>query len=158
MRRKSAIVVLYTLVGPAIGAVVTIIALIAYGALSDVHALRQEFAEQGPGVLFALPLMLFYGVPVSYYTGGLQALLCGLLLAAISDLDGRFTYAQAAFAAAVTSLVSAAFIIGVLHAGAEAALFLVAAGVPASLIVRFLFREKMAPVFEIRENRIAANA
>lgn len=145
-RGKTAIVVIYTLLGPAIGGMLTISVLIAMTAATTGFESGYDNFDAPLQMLLSLPMTLLLGALFGYYVGGVQAVMCALLLAAISDLNGRFSYARAAIASMVVAFLSAVFFYVAIDDNLGNAAFMVAAGPPTSLILRFLFRKRFAPV------------
>ena len=140
---KASIAIIYTVFGPAVGGILTSFAFVA------------DFQYRFPiKVLFESPIAMLFdifefvasAVIAGYFFGGFQAAACGILLMTMSDRNARFSYIQAGLAPILVAIISAALIVFIFDAGIDAALFLVAAGPPTSLILRFLFRKRFAPV------------
>lgn len=144
-RGKTAIVLIYTLLGPAIGGMLTVSVLIAVWAVTE-FGMSDDLFERPLETLLSLPLMFLIGALYGYIIGGAQAFACALLLAAVSDLNGRFSYARAAIASMIVAFLSAVFFYVAIDDNLGNAAFMVAAGPPTSLILRFLFRKRFAPV------------
>jgi len=146
-RGKSSIVLIYTLLGPAIGGVMTTSSLIIdpylQNAAPDTIADYLEILSWS--LIFVLSAII-YGSFFGYWFGGVQAFACGLLLAAMSNREGRFGYFHAGLAAAITAGVAMAIYEFAFGWSLGEALFFVSAGLPTSLLLRFLFRKKFAPV------------
>lgn len=140
-RGKTAIVVIYTLFGPAVGGLITISVLLGVAAAAGGFGAQSEFVGSPIELWFWLPAAFLFGVFYGYIFGGAQALVCGLLLAAVSDLNGRFSYAQAAIASMIVAILSAALIFVAIDDDVGNAVFMVAAGPPTSLLLRWIFRK-----------------
>ena len=108
--------------------------------------MSDDLFERPLETLIFIPAIVLIGALYGYFIGGAQAMMCALLLAAISDLDGRFSYAHAAIAALIVAFLSAVFIFVAFDDNLGNAVFMVAAGPPTSLILRFLFRKRFEPV------------
>lgn len=145
-RGKTAIVLIYTLLGPAIGGMLTISVLIAMTAAMYGFESGASISETPLQMLLSLPMTLLLGALFGFYVGGAQAFVCALLLAAVSDLNGRFSYAWAATASMIVAFLSAVFFYVAIDDNLGNAAFMVAAGPPTSLMLRFLFRKRFAPV------------
>lgn len=143
---KASIFLLYIILGPAIGGMLTISVLIAMTSATTGLESGYDNFNVPLQMLLSLPMTLLLGALFGYFVGGAQAVMCALLLAAISDQDGRFSYAQVAFASMIVACLSAVFIYVASDGNLGAAMFMVAAGPPTSLILRFLFRKRFAPV------------
>ena len=143
---KGSIILSYIVLGPAIGGILTISVLIAMTAATTGFESGYDNFNAPLQMLLSLPMTLLLGALFGYYVGGAQAVMCALLLAAISDLDGRFSYAQAAIAAFIVAFLSAVFIYVAIDDNLGNAMFMVAAGPATSLILRFLFRKRFAQV------------
>lgn len=103
---KLLAVLIYTAIGPAVGGALTVMSILAVSLVSYVIDGHGELREISIGLLNALSaisLVLAYGVLFGYVIGGGQAFICGLLLAAVSDKFGKFTYVQSALAAATVA-------------------------------------------------------
>lgn len=144
-RGKSAIVVIYTLFGPAIGGLITISVLLGVAAATGGFGAQNDFVKSPVELWFWLPATLLFGVIYGYIFGGAQAFACALLLAAVSDLNGRFSYARAAIASMIVAFLSAVFFYVAIDDKLGNAAFMVAAGPPTSLMLRYLFRNRFAP-------------
>ncbi|MFZ5617972.1 MAG: hypothetical protein ACOZAA_11720 [Pseudomonadota bacterium] len=148
-RGKRAVVLIYTAFGPAVGGVLTItVSIVALQFQDGGSGLARVFLETPLRSLAAIPMVLVLGALCGYWIGGTQALACGLILAAISGRDGRFGYFRAGLSAALVAILATIVIVLFLDTGLWGALFMVAAGLPSSLILRFLFRKRFAPVRE----------
>jgi hypothetical protein len=145
-RRKAMIVLIYTAIGPALGGLLMVSALYAVSALESGVETGPTIAQSPLQYLIYLPLVGLTGALFGFYFGGVQAFACGVLLAAMSDLNGKFSYVQAAIAAVLVAFLSAALVFVASDGGLSAAAFMVVAGPPTSLLLRFLFRKRFAPV------------
>ena len=143
---KGSIILSYIVLGPAIGGILTISVLIAMTAATTGFESGYDNFNAPLQMLLSLPMTLLLGALFGYYVGGAQAVMCALLLAAISDQDGRFSYAQVAFASMIVACLSAVFIYVAIDDNLGNAMFMVAAGPATSLILRFLFRKRFAQV------------
>jgi len=143
---RESIAVIYSLAGPPIGGFLTSIAEIAdfrYGPTLK-QLIDSPFTTMSD--LMQLIFSLTFG---GYIFGGFQAAACGLLLMTMSDHQARFSYLQASVASVVVAVSAAAILVFLFGLDLVSAFFVVAAGPPTSLILRFLFRKRFAPMRRI---------
>lgn len=136
--RKAAIFVVYFLLGPPIGGLFLVAAVIAIGvadAITDGNLFHQTAGWGeivGPFIFLTVIVMVW-----SYVVGGFQAAATGLIIAVYAHKDGRFGYPMAFIAPLAPSIVGALIFA---RDSLGFAVMLVFLGVASSLMLRFLFR------------------
>ena len=142
--RRGMIIGLYLLVGPPIGAAIIVALLWVAMFLSFVDGgqINIDGADLSNG-LGVLAVVSVLAAPVSYFFGGIQALVTGIIIACFSDKDGKFGYGLALLAP-VAPCVAAAFVLDVERGEPNWGAFFGVVGVLASLIVRLLFRQRFS--------------
>jgi hypothetical protein len=147
-RRKAMVFFIYLMFGPPIGGLATILTfLILSAVLAGDLGLLGDASGEGVIQLFFLPVWVVMLSLWGYLFGGVQAAMTGLILAACSDLDGRFGYDRAVIATLPPSMF-AGILIGKDYVNDHDAghgfliLVLTLASIVASLVLRYLFRER----------------
>lgn len=151
-RRTAMVFFIYLIFGPPIGGLATILAfLVLPGILAGNFGLLGDASGEGFVQLVFLPVWVVMLSLWGYVFGGVQAAMTGLILAACSDLDGRFGYDRAIFATLPPSVFAGIFIgkdyvddYGAGHGFLT--LVLTLASIVASLALRYLFRKRFSPV------------
>ncbi len=147
-RRKALVFFIYMVFGPPIGGFATLVAVFLFGMFASGEFnfpgnVTAEDVLELLHVIIWIPMMSLWG----YVFGGIQAAMTGLILAAASDLEGRFGYDKAIVATLPPSLFAGIFISkdAIPELNSENGFFilvLTAAGIFASVAVRFLFRRR----------------
>ena len=146
-RRKAMVFLIYLIFGPPIGGLVTIFGFFTYAAIADGAAFFGSFALSNIGELLMIPVWIAMLSLWGYLFGGAQAAMTGLILAACSDLDGRFGFDRAVIATFPPSIF-AGILIGKDYLDdydtghGLLILVLTLASVAASVVVRYLFRNR----------------
>ncbi len=147
-QRKAMVFFIYLIFGPPIGGLATILTfLILSAVLAGDLGLLGDASGEGFIQLFFLPIWVVMLSLWGYVLGGVQAAMTGLILAACSDLDGRFGYDRAILATLPPSIF-AGILIGKDYVNDYDAghgfltLVLAVASIVASLVLRYIFRKR----------------
>lgn len=142
-RRKVMVFFIYLIFGPPIGGIITLTSMLGYVVIEE--GFGQTFSNEW---FSGFPLFPFYILFLSlwgYLFGGVQAALTGLILSISSDAGGRFGYFHALLATIPPSILAGIFLYFQERDGFVASGVLAIVSVVASLVVRFLFRNRFRP-------------
>ncbi|MAW80725.1 MAG: hypothetical protein CMI63_10840 [Parvularcula sp.] len=147
--QEHRIIMIYAIVGPPIGGVITH-GIYWFSSFLDSGILQGSLLEIAFTLIGTLPAFML----LSYPFGGVQALLTGLLIKTIAGKEGRFGYLTAFLAAAlvgigVAVLLALGYVPSVGFAPIGALTILGMIGVGASLIIRYFFRNRFRVLLQV---------
>ncbi|MCA8887488.1 MAG: hypothetical protein KDA46_01580 [Parvularculaceae bacterium] len=161
--RKLSIIAIYTFLGPPVGGALTAISMFFLEAFDASNGSLAVFATKAlqslPGMVFIIPSAAIYG----YFFGGVQAFITGVGIAYAANGRGGFGYLTAILVPLVVGVVAGVLIATDFRldftfrfdftrlSSSEyvSAAVLAVIGVGASLVLRFLFRRRFAPVHNL---------
>ncbi|MEO1136379.1 MAG: hypothetical protein AAFW68_07190 [Pseudomonadota bacterium] len=141
--RRLPIFFIYLIFGPPIGGVIFAIGWFGALFISQISSTTIVPAEALWTHAQAFPLFLLLSIVFSYLFGGVQAILTGLFISAFAKRNGKFGYRMALLASFSGSLLG-----GLLFARDSLTFLalLTAIGVLASILIRFVFRNRFGGV------------
>lgn len=145
-RRRLPIIFIYALLGPPVGAIVFLSGALLAAAYQSLKLNGWEGVSLSDALqsLAVVPVVLLYAIPFSYLFGFVQALLTGVALAELRARTGKARYLEAVLVPLVIGAGAYAVMAAGLYPVYDFAAAIVAIGIAASLVLRFLFRRAFA--------------
>lgn len=142
--QENKIIMIYALAGPPVGGAITHV-IYWFSTFLESRLPGGSLIETVFTLIGSLPAFLL----LSYPFGGVQALLVGLVIKTFARSAGGFGYLTAVFAAgavgtALGVLLSMGYISALGETPVGVSTFLAVVGIFASIVVRFLFRDRFA--------------
>jgi len=153
--RRPRIILIYTLVGPPVGGILTLLAIFISSAITSGLEIWLGNVRTEPVLTILSVPMMFVGFALfGYIFGGIQAFLTGAYISLVAGKDGKFGYltatACAVLVGALTSGVLAVFYwVGVGFVPAVELAYLAFVGVISSIIVRWMKRHSFRKAVNI---------